>query len=282
MEVFEDASEMRGWSRQQRAEGRVVGLVPTMGALHEGHASLIRRSASECAATVVSIFVNPTQFAPHEDYDRYPRTWEADRALCESLGADAVYVPSRDGMYPPDYSTYVEVGDVSDGLESETRPHFFCGVATVVAKLFNAVEPDAAYFGQKDAQQAAVIKRMTRDLDFGINIIVCPIVREEDGLALSSRNKYLDSEQRERALALSRGLFKAQRLAEQGETDAAKLRESIREEMAAVDVDYVAVVDPETLNEVSRIGSRALALVAAKVGETRLIDNAYLRTKDAG
>ncbi|HEO72399.1 MAG TPA: pantoate--beta-alanine ligase, partial [Candidatus Hydrogenedentes bacterium] len=199
---------MRAWSADRHCEGKRIGFVPTMGALHEGHASLVRASVAENDVTVVSIFVNPTQFAPNEDFDQYPRTFDADRQLCENIGADVIYAPTAAGMYPEGHQTYVTIGDVSKRLCGASRPTFFRGVATVVTKLFCAVRPDRAYFGQKDAQQCAVIKRMTRDLDLGVDIVEMPIVREPDGLAMSSRNTYLSPEERVRALCLARALHK--------------------------------------------------------------------------
>lgn len=275
MEILRDAHAIRTWSRAQRAAGRTIGFVPTMGALHEGHRSLIDASAAENDATVVSIFVNPAQFAPHEDLDKYPRTWEADLAMCEAAGAEAIYAPDRDGMYPDGYSTYVEVHGLQDGLCGASRPIFFRGVATVVTKLFNVVEPDRAYFGQKDAQQAAVIVRMVRDLDFAIEIRVMPTVREADGLAMSSRNRYLDAEQRQRALCLSRALNRGIALMAAGERSAEVIKAALREEMAEADAfDYAEAVDAETLTPLETMRGKALLAVAAIVGPARLIDNA--------
>jgi pantoate--beta-alanine ligase len=277
--VLETAAAMRAWSREQRAAGRAVGFVPTMGALHEGHASLVRASVAENGATVVSVFVNPAQFAPHEDLDRYPRTWDGDKALCEALGADAIYLPQAGAMYPEGYATYVTVDGPARGLESLSRPHFFRGVATVVTKLFNAVEPDRAYFGQKDAQQAAVIRRMTADLDFGIDIVVCPLVRAEDGLALSSRNKYLSGEEREAALGMSRGLRDAVAAMEAGQRDPGRIAGAVRQAMRELRIDYVEVVDADSMAPVDRVDGRVCVLAACFAGETRLIDNVVF---DAG
>lgn len=276
MNIFESAHEMREWSRAQREAGRSIGFVPTMGALHEGHLSLMRRTSAENEVAVASIFVNPTQFAPTEDFDQYPRTWEADLDAARSAKTDAIYAPKATGMYPEGYSTYVGVDNVSRGLCGASRPHFFRGVATVVAKLFHAVEPDRAYFGQKDAQQAAVIRRMVRDLDFPIEIVVCPIVREADGLAMSSRNRYLSAEERARALCLSKALRQAEALAGRGERDAERLRDAVRAAMAGVKVDYIELVDPETIEPIRRVEGPALLAVAAWVGQTRLIDNTVL------
>lgn len=278
MDILRTPETMQAWSTRRTSAGESVGFVPTMGALHEGHASLIRASVEENAATVVSIFVNPTQFAPSEDFGEYPRTWETDKALCESLGADAIYYPDPDGMYPPGYATCVQMDGPSAGLESVTRPHFFRGVATVVTKLFNAVRPDRAYFGQKDAQQAAVITRMAADLDFGIEIRVMPIVREPDGLAMSSRNVYLSADERQRALALSRGLRKAESMLEGGERNSSTVAGAVREELSETDIDYVEIVNADTMEPVDTIKGRTLIAVAAKVGETRLIDNIIYTT----
>ena len=273
MKVFRNAADMRAWSRARRAGGKTIGFVPTMGALHEGHASLMRAASKQNDAAVMSIFVNPTQFAPHEDLDQYPRTWDADLAVAEATGMDAIYAPTASGMYPPDYSTYVDVGGVSEGLCSRTRPHFFRGVATVVTKLFCAVEPDRAYFGLKDAQQCAVIQRMARDLDLGVEIVPMPLIREADGLALSSRNQYLSADERARALCISRSLFHARDMLEAGERETAPLIDAVRAGLAQTDIDYVEVVDAASMQPVPRVQGPVFIAVAAKVGQTRLIDN---------
>ena len=264
---------MRTWSLRQKCAGKTVGFVPTMGALHEGHLSLVRASCAECGTTVVSIFVNPAQFAPHEDFDAYPREFESDSAKCAELGVDVIYAPRGSAMYPEDYATYVRVEGLSEGLCGASRPHFFGGVATVVAKLFNAVLPDRAYFGQKDAQQYAVIRRMARDLDLGVEVIAMPIVREPDGLAMSSRNQYLDAEGRKRGLCLSRSLCAAREALEQGERDAERIRAMVREGMGEVEIDYVELVDAATLRPVDTVDRPVLLAVAAQVGQARLIDN---------
>lgn len=278
MRILESAEAMRAWSGEQREAGRRVGLVPTMGALHEGHASLIRQAVADCDVTVVSVFVNPVQFGPNEDYERYPRTFEADKGMAEELGVDAIYAPDAQAMYPADYATYVDVlGPLTETLCGRSRPGHFRGVTTVVAKLFNAVQPHRAYFGQKDAQQLAVIRRMTRDLDFGIEIVGLPIVREADGLALSSRNQYLTREERERALCIPRALEKGRALIANGERSAEEVREAVRDVLAQVDaIDYVELVNAENLEPLEEIRPPALLAVAAKVGETRLIDNIKL------
>lgn len=273
MNIIREPSEMRAWSFARRGTGQDIGFVPTMGALHEGHLSLVRASLERNDCSVVSIFVNPTQFAPNEDLDQYPRTFDADRALVEDLGVDAIYAPTASAMYPEGYATYVEVERLTEHLCGASRPTFFRGVATVVAKLFNAVLPDRAYFGQKDAQQCAVITRMARDLDMGVEIIELPIVRESDGLAMSSRNTYLSPEERQRALCLSRALDKARQLLEQGERNAEPILELVRNEMSEVDIDYAELMDAQAIQPVAQVAGPVLLAVAAFVGETRLIDN---------
>ncbi len=273
MKLLHTPDDMRALSNQQRGLGKSIGFVPTMGALHEGHASLMREAARCDDVSVLSVFVNPTQFAPNEDFGQYPRTWEADHALAGNIGIDAIYVPNGVTMYPEGYGTFVEVERVTQGLCGASRPAFFRGVTTVVSKLFNAVRPDRAYFGQKDAQQAAVIRRMVRDLDFGVEIVEMPIVREADGLAMSSRNKYLSVEERQRALCLSKALREAQYLLEGGERSAAAVVAAVRQAMDAVDIDYVELVDAEEISPIESVCGTVLLAVAAKVGETRLIDN---------
>lgn len=273
MLIIETPKEMRAWSLEQKRLLKTIGFVPTLGALHEGHISLMRAAVRQNDIAVASIFVNPTQFAPNEDYSKYPRTFETDLNMCEEAGVQTIYAPDAPTMYPEGYATYVTVERLSEGLCSRTRPHFFRGVATVVAKLFNAVLPDRAYFGQKDAQQCAVIKRMARDLDIGIEIIEMPIVREPDGLAMSSRNRYLGPEDRRRALCLSRSLFQAQTMLQAGERSVEKLLAIVRERMRDVQIDYVELVDAETMQPVDRVTAPILLAVAAFVGPARLIDN---------
>ncbi len=273
MNVFRSAGEMRAWAFEQRREEKTIGFVPTMGALHEGHASLMREAARRDDVAVASIFVNPTQFAPTEDFDKYPRTWDADCAIARDTGVVAIYAPTASGMYPPGYSTYVEVGHVSEGLCGASRPTFFRGVATVVTKLFNAVLPHRAYFGQKDAQQCAVIRRMVRDLDMGIEIVEMPIVREPDGLAMSSRNAYLSPEERQRGLALSRALKVGESMLHGGEREAGRIVAAVREALPEVMIDYVELVDAEDFDPVEQVAGSVVLAVAAWVGKTRLIDN---------
>jgi pantoate--beta-alanine ligase len=256
-----------------------VGLVPTMGFLHAGHISLVQRARSECASVVVSIFVNPTQFGPGEDLAKYPRDLPHDLALLDAAGADLVWTPTPEIVYPPGFQTWVEVADLTKGLEGEVRPGHFRGVTTVVAKLFNGVRPDRAYFGQKDAQQAAVIRRMARDLDFPVEIVVCPTVREADGLAMSSRNTYLQAEERQAATVLFRALSAAKSAYERCERDAETLRRIMREAVTVeplARLQYVSCADYETLEELETVKGKALLSMAVYLGKTRLIDNVIL------
>jgi pantoate--beta-alanine ligase len=233
----------------------------------------MRAAAAETEAPVASIFVNPTQFAPHEDFDAYPRNFEPDAAMSEEAGIVAIYAPKASLMYPEGYSTYVAVEKLSDGLCSRTRPHFFRGVATVVSKLFNAVLPDKAYFGEKDAQQCAIIKRMARDMDMGVEIVEMPIIREAGGLAMSSRNQYLTDEERQRALCISGALFHARDLLEGGERSVDTILATVREDMSAVDIDYIELVDAGTIQPIDTIEGEILIAVAANMGQARLLDN---------
>jgi pantothenate synthetase (EC 6.3.2.1) len=263
----------------RRALPGTWGFVPTMGYLHEGHLSLVRRARAENDRVAVSIFVNPTQFGPHEDYARYPRDLERDLRLLEPLGVDLVFVPSVEEMYPPGFQTWVIVEEVSRPLEGASRPGHFRGVTTVVAKLFNILQPDRAYFGQKDAQQTVVIRRMVQDLNIPVEIVICPTVREPDGLAMSSRNTYLNPEERRAATVLFRALQAAKARYEAGERDAEGLREAMREVIRAeplARIDYVSVADPETLQELERVEGPALLSLAVYIGTTRLIDNIML------
>lgn len=271
--------QLRQAVREARKAGRTIGLVPTMGALHEGHASLVAQARRETGFVVVTLFVNPTQFGPNEDLDRYPRTPEADLELCGREGADLVFVPDAATIYPPGFRTYVEVTGLQDVLEGESRPGHFRGVATVVLKLFNLVQADVAYFGQKDAQQVRILQQMVSDLNVPVEIRVCATVRESDGLALSSRNRYLDSTRRQQAVALWQALREAERLAAAGERDAAVLRRAMIEQIGTAPdavIDYVAVVDPDSLQPLTRLDGPALAALAVKFGSTRLIDNAVI------
>jgi len=256
-----------------------VGLVPTMGFLHEGHLSLIRRAREECDHVVVSIFVNPTQFGKNEDLSKYPRDIDRDLKLIEPPGTDLVWMPTAEIMYPQRYQTWVEVEAITSPLEGAIRPGHFKGVTTIVAKLFNGVQPHKAYFGQKDAQQAAVIRQMVRDLNFPLEVVVCPIVREPDGLAMSSRNVYVDSEQRKAATVLFRSLSAAKEAYENGERDAEKIRSTMKEVLGSeplANVQYVSCADYDTLEELTEIKGRALLSMAVFIGKTRLIDNFVL------
>jgi len=256
-----------------------VGLVPTMGYLHEGHLSLIRRAKGECDHVVVSIFVNPTQFGPNEDLSKYPRDLNRDLSLIEPLSVDVVWTPTAEVMYPNGYQTWVQVEALTQPLEGAMRPGHFRGVTTVVAKLFNTVQPHKAYFGQKDAQQAAVIRQMTRDLSYPIEIVVCPIVREADGLAMSSRNKYLEGENRQAALVLSRALNAAKQAYDKGERRAETLRQIMKDVIAAeprAQMQYVSCADYGTLEELETVKGKTLLSMAVYIGKTRLIDNFVL------
>jgi pantoate--beta-alanine ligase len=278
--VATTAEGLRPAVRAARQQGRSVGLVPTMGALHAGHASLIRAARAADGFVVVSIFVNPTQFGPHEDLARYPRPFEQDLALCGDLGVDLVFAPQPATMYPPGFRTWVEVTGLQDVLEGAARPDHFRGVATVVLKLFNLVQPDRAYFGQKDAQQARIILQMVLDLNVPVEVRVLPTVREPDGLALSSRNKYLDGDQRRHAVVLSRALAEARDRVAAGERDAGALRALLTERIAATPgaaLDYAAVVDADTLAPVARLSGPTLLALAVRFGTTRLIDNVLIR-----
>ena len=277
MEIFRTIQEMQAWSMAQKRQGKIIGIVPTMGFLHEGHLSLIDAARAHGAdRIVVTIFVNPIQFAPNEDYNSYPRDFEHDRILCEQKKADAVFAPSPAEMYPAPITCYVSERKLSKGLCAKTRPTHFDGVTTVVTKLFNAVLPDIAVFGQKDAQQARVLKRMIRDLNFPIQMVIAPIVREADGLAKSSRNKYLNAAERQNALVLSRSLREARAELENGERDLNKITAEIIAKISAAGgrVDYVEAVDAEELDPVAERGDRPVMIaVAAYFGTTRLIDN---------
>ena len=279
MEILETASAMRAWRRSHA--GKSVGLVPTMGYLHEGHLSLVTAAAADNDLVAVSIFVNPTQFGPNEDFTRYPRDEEGDLRLLREAGVAAVYMPTPASMYPAGYQTYVEVEEVTQRLEGEARPGHFRGVATVVLKLFGAVEADRAYFGRKDAQQLRVIQRMVRDLDLAVEIVPCPIVREADGLAMSSRNVYLTPEQRTAATILSRSLLCARACYDAGERDAELIRQQVLIHLGTEslgEVDYVSLADDVTLEEIDDlVTGPALLSIVVRFGNTRLLDNIELR-----
>ena len=277
LKIATTIKEVRDTVKEWKSQGLTVGLVPTMGYLHEGHGSLIKTSASECDKTVVSVFLNPTQFAPNEDLESYPRDFEQDKVLCEKMGADLVFHPKVSEMYEQDNATFVEIlSEMPKQLCGKTRPIHFRGVCTVVSKLFNIVTPDKAFFGEKDAQQLAIIKRMVRDMSYGIEIVGCPIIREEDGLAKSSRNTYLNEEERKAALCLSKAIFFGQSLVEKGETDANKvlgeMKNLINKEPLAR-IDYVEAVDGVTMMPVDKIEKDTLVAMAVYIGKTRLIDN---------
>lgn len=279
MNISRTIKEARAARDEFRRAGKRVGLVPTMGALHAGHLSLVRAAKEQCVAVVVSVFVNPKQFGPREDFSKYPRTFERDQELLEKEGVDSVFAPTVEEMYPKGAVTYVTVEGLSEKLCGRSRPGHFRGVTTVVAKLFHIIEPNTAFFGQKDAAQAAIIRRMVLDLNFPVEIVVCPIVREPDGLAMSSRNVYLDPQQRRSALVLYRSLLRVQELFRKGERDAAKLISGAKEVFAqepSIRLDYFEIVDPKNLDGLLDISRPALAAVAAFVGSTRLIDNVML------
>jgi len=279
MKICATIPEARAACGAARGRGKRLGLVPTMGALHEGHLSLVRAARAQCGVVAVSIFVNPTQFGPAEDLAKYPRQFERDCQLLEQEGVEILFAPPVEEMYPGGECTWVWVEGSSEKLDGRSRPGHFRGVSTVVAKLFHILEPGAAFFGQKDAAQLAVIRRMVRDLNFGVEIVACPIVREADGLAMSSRNAYLNREERGRALVLYRSLEFALREFQAGERIAAKLISAAKEIFArepGVVLDYFEIVDPDSLDPVERISRETLVAVAAYVGSTRLIDNITL------
>jgi pantoate--beta-alanine ligase len=279
MQVLSTIQEMRTACRAVRQRGQSLGLVPTMGALHAGHIELVRAARAQCDVVAASIFVNPTQFGPNEDFAKYPRTFEQDCALLKAEGVALLFAPQPEEMYPPGASTFVEVEGVGDRLDGASRPGHFRGVATIVAKLFHIVGPDKAFFGQKDAAQVAVLRSMVRDLNFDLELVVCPTVREPYGLALSSRNRYLSASERVQALVLSNALNVITAKYHAGEKDVARLLEAGRGVMATepeVRIDYFAIVDPETLLPLTEARAGALAAVAAHLGSTRLIDNTLL------
>ncbi|MBA7667124.1 Pantothenate synthetase [subsurface metagenome] len=282
MEVTETIKSVRRLVKAARSKGNKIGLVPTMGALHIGHICLIEKAVKGSDFVVVSIFVNPTQFGPAEDFEKYPRSFESDLEICRKAGVDVVFAPSPQEMYKKENLTWVNVEKLTEPLCGRSRPRHFRGVTTVCAKLFNIVEPDVAYFGQKDAQQAIVIKRMVADLNMPLEIVVCPTVREPDGLAVSSRNKYLSEQQRKDATYIYKSLKKCESLVEAGTTDSKTIigeMKQILNQVSSIEIEYISIVDAESLQELERIAGKALAAVAVKIGSARLIDNIIV---DAG
>jgi pantoate--beta-alanine ligase len=276
MQIVSTVEEVRKQVKAWRKEGLTVGLVPTMGYLHEGHKSLIDKAVAQNDRVVVSIFVNPTQFGPGEDLATYPRDLDRDAALCQDAGAALIFHPEVENMYCEDFCTYINMEKLTEGLCGRTRPTHFRGVCTVVGKLFHIVAPDRAYFGQKDAQQLAVIRRMVRDLNFDLEIVGCPIIREEDGLAKSSRNTYLSPEERRSAVILHKALEKGEQMVRDGEKDASVIKKTIRdisETEPLARIDYVDIVDFDNIQSVETLGGSVLAAVAVYIGKTRLIDN---------
>lgn len=277
MDIIKSIGDLRKAVRNARSAGRTIGVVPTMGYLHEGHLSLMRRARQENDLVVATVFVNPTQFGPNEDFEAYPRNAQRDLDLMQAEDVDIAFIPEADDLYPDGYATYVEVqGPMTQTLCGASRPGHFRGVTTIVAKLFHLTAPHRAYFGQKDAQQVAVIRQMARDLDFDLEVIACPTVREPDGLAMSSRNSYLSDSQRADAAVISRALFEARDMIVAGETQAGKVIDHIRARIEAVeqaDIDYLSVVDFHTLNDLEVLSGSVLIAMAVKFGNTRLIDN---------
>ena len=276
---------MKEFARKERADNRILGLVPTMGALHEGHLSLVKRARQDCLSVVASIFVNPKQFGPADDFAKYPRAMQADTEKLASAGVQCVFMPEAGEIYPQNYSTYVSVEGLSDRLEGRSRPGHFRGVTTLVLKLWQIIQPQFAYFGRKDAQQARIISRMASDLNLDVEIVVCPIVREADGLAMSSRNAYLNADDRQAAMALHRALRAAQQELQKGTRDALQLQSTMRrilDEEPRAKVDYVEIVDAETFQAITHVNRASYALLAAKFGETRLLDNMLIDLNDAG
>ncbi|HGE72064.1 TPA: pantoate--beta-alanine ligase [Candidatus Poribacteria bacterium] len=276
MKIITSPKEMQAYVKRARTDGKTVGLVPTMGAFHEGHLSLMRRARAENDIVVTSIFVNPTQFGPKEDYNAYPRDLENDSKMAEKIGVDVIFAPSVKDMYPQGYATFVNVERITEKMCGASRPGHFRGVATVVTKLFNIIPAHKAYFGQKDAQQCVVIKRMSEDLNFDIDIVILPTVRENDGLAMSSRNKYLSDEERRSALVLFKSLSMAKELIRSGELNSEKIRQKMLDIINAeplARVDYISIVDAETLEDLNEIKDNTLIALAVFIGKTRLIDN---------
>jgi len=285
MEIIRTIGWMKEKTREARQEHRIIGLVPTMGALHAGHLALVDRAKKECCPVYASIFLNPTQFGAHEDLSKYPRPLEADVEKLTTARVDALFLPSAEEMYPHDFSTYVHVEGISERLEGKSRPGHFRGVATVVLKLFEIVQPHRAYFGRKDAQQVRIIQKMARDLNLEVELVICPTVREADGLALSSRNAYLNPEERRAATALYRALKAAEMDLSAGVVDTLELQRAMRKELDAeplARVDYAEIVDAEKFEPVIRVARPSYALLAVRIGTTRLIDNMLIEPKDGG
>lgn len=279
MEIFSKIDDLKRKLKEERKRGKSIGFVPTMGYLHDGHLSLVRQSVKENDLTVVSIFVNPIQFGPEEDFNRYPRDIERDKKLLEKEGVNYLFFPDNYEMYPTGYKTFVEVNELGKKLCGKSRPGHFKGVTTVVLKLFNIVQPDRAYFGQKDAQQAIIIKKMVKDLNLDVNIVVMPTVREEDGLAMSSRNVYLNEDERKNATVLYKSLKEAENLIKTGERDAEKIKNRMREIIMSYPkamIDYIEIVDTEELNPVNPLKGEVLIALAVYIGKARLIDNIIL------
>lgn len=278
MEIIKTVKKMKEFSEEQRKKGKIIGFVPTMGYLHEGHLSLMKIAKKECDLVIVSIYVNPTQFGPNEDLSRYPRDFERDKKLCEDVGVDVIFYPSDKEMYPEGYLTFVKVEKISEKLCGVTRPIFFRGVATIVLKLFNIVKPHKTYFGLKDYQQFIIIKKMVDDLNLDVEMIGCPIIREKDGLAMSSRNVYLNQEERKQATVLSQSLHNAKKLFFDGETDAEKLKKIIKYMINETSgrIDYVEIFSPNSLEPIKKISKGDVIALAVFFGKTRLIDNVIL------
>jgi pantoate--beta-alanine ligase len=285
VEIIRTIAWMKEQARQARAQNRIVGLVPTMGALHRGHLRLIERAKRECSPVIASIFVNPTQFGPQEDFSKYPRTFESDKEKLEKAGVDALFAPEAAEIYPQGFSSYVQVDGLSERLEGRSRPGHFRGVATVVMKLLQIVQPNFAYFGRKDAQQSRIITQMARDLNLDSEIVVCPIVREPDGLAMSSRNAYLNEAERKAATVLYQALEAAKSELAAGVRDALQLQTTLRRKLDAerlAKVDYVEIVDAERFEPAARVSKSSYILLAVFVGKTRLIDNLYIEPESGG
>lgn len=280
MKIITDIEQMQKYSIDKKRKNKVIGFVPTMGALHDGHFSLVKASLKKCDITIVSIYINPAQFGPNEDLANYPRTLEEDKKALIKLGVDVLFLPSDEIMYPSDYKTWVIVEKLTEKLCGKSRPVHFKGVTTVVTKLFNIVQCDYAFFGQKDYQQSVVIKQMVKDLNLPVNIIVCPIIREADGLAMSSRNKYLDNELRKQALVLNQALIEAQKLIKNGEKDSKNLiyaMEKILKTSKNAKIDYIEIIDPVTLDTLNSINNDCVIALAVYIGNTRLIDNCIIK-----